>query len=521
MMKVFVVDDEIVIREGIRNSFPWEESGYTLVGEASDGEMALPMIRDANPDLLLTDLRMPFMDGIQLCREVQCTMPWIGVIILSGYEDFEFARQAIQLQVCEYLLKPITADELRQALDRASRRLMQERQERESLERMRKRLQSGNQFMKDKLLASLYTEGTSEQETQETLRQMRALGIPLLASCYAVIDAAFQPPDKGREVLYALAEHSGNSVHVSDCRTGARVLVLGDSDDDTEERAYAFAASALQEMDRQGGCKDALFCVGETVHGLAEVCASMQSARHIRHMMNAARREDMRIVGVHELNELPPPSPATDVRPLYERLTYTTPENLPAVFAEYAASLGAVNLHSRLAVDYLRVEALMTATRLVREAGGDPSQVLDLDTYDRIMQQDEEESAMEGAQNLLLQALSYQQALGGKGKSMAAQARAYLAQHFTDPNLMLQDVAKAVCMSNSHFSTVFAQETGSTYTEYLTALRLSKAQELLKATEMKSSQIAFAVGYNDAHYFSYLFRKNLGMTPSEYRKKEK
>ncbi len=82
---------------------------------------------------------------------------------------------------------------------------------------------------------------------------------------------------------------------------------------------------------------------------------------------------------------------------------------------------------------------------------------------------------------------------------------------------MLQDVAKAVNMSNSRFSTVFAQQSGRTFTEYLTGLRLNRAKELLRNTEMKSAEIAFDVGYNDAHYFSYLFRKNVGMTPSEYR----
>ena len=99
MIKVFLVDDEIVIREGIRNTFPWEEYGYTLVGEAPDGEIALPMIRDANPDILITDIRMPFMDGMALCREVKRQMPWVSVIILSGYDDFAYAREAISLGV--------------------------------------------------------------------------------------------------------------------------------------------------------------------------------------------------------------------------------------------------------------------------------------------------------------------------------------------------------------------------------------------------------------------------------------
>ena len=104
-----------------------------------------------------------------------------------------------------------------------------------------------------------------------------------------------------------------------------------------------------------------------------------------------------------------------------------------------------------------------------------------------------------------------------KGDSVISEAKLYMSQHFTDPNLMLQDVAKAVNMSNSRFSTVFSQQNGQTFTEYLIFLRLNKAKEMLKGTNIRSSQIARETGYNDAHYFSYIFKKNTGLTPSEYR----
>lgn len=115
MYKVFLVDDEIVIREGIRNSFPWEGNGgseFALVGEAPDGEIALQMMQDVKPDILITDIRMPFMDGMQLCEAVSHTMPWVQIVILSGYDDFSYAQQAISLGVKEYLLKPVSAQEL-------------------------------------------------------------------------------------------------------------------------------------------------------------------------------------------------------------------------------------------------------------------------------------------------------------------------------------------------------------------------------------------------------------------------
>ena len=99
MYKVFLVDDEIVVREGIRSNFPWEETQFVLAGEAPDGEIALSMLQDVKPDILITDIRMPFMDGLELCRQVSRTMPWVYIVILSGYDDFAYAREAISLGV--------------------------------------------------------------------------------------------------------------------------------------------------------------------------------------------------------------------------------------------------------------------------------------------------------------------------------------------------------------------------------------------------------------------------------------
>ena len=107
MFKVFLVEDESVIREGLKNNIPWEECGYELVGEASDGEMALPLIRKTVPDVLITDIKMPFMDGLTLSSIVKKEFPEIRIVIVSGYDDFEYARKAIAIGVDDYLLKPI------------------------------------------------------------------------------------------------------------------------------------------------------------------------------------------------------------------------------------------------------------------------------------------------------------------------------------------------------------------------------------------------------------------------------
>ncbi len=408
-MKVFLVDDEIVIREGIRESFPWERTPYTLVGEAPDGEMALPMIRDTNPDIVITDIKMPFMDGLELCRSLRARMPWIGIIVLSGYDEFEYARQCIQLGVREYLLKPVNSADLKEALDKVSAQMLEERNALAHASSLRARMGNDDKLVKEKLVGSLFTDEAAEADAANVIRQLSAMGCPLPAPCYVVIDAAFEPAGKGQEAIGIFTDTAEGGVLASPGRVGTRLLVTGTANEDAEEKAYSLSSSIAQELER-AGCGKVRIGIGEIVDSPEEILRSFRSARHIRHLLAERREENAIILGVREMGEV------TD--------------EMPAVIKE---------------------------------------------------------------------------------------ALVFISQNFQNPNLMLQDVAAAVNMSRSRFSAVFSQYTGKTFTEYLLSLRLGKAKELLRTTGEKTSHIAYEAGYNDAHYFSYIFKKNTGMTPSEYR----
>ena len=128
--KVFLVEDEIVTREGIRENVDWDAAGCKLCGEATDGEAALPLIESAKPDILITDIKMPFMDGLQLSRIIRKHMSWTKIIILSGHDEFEYAQKALQIGVTDYLLKPITSEDLHQALRKITLLLDQEIEDR-------------------------------------------------------------------------------------------------------------------------------------------------------------------------------------------------------------------------------------------------------------------------------------------------------------------------------------------------------------------------------------------------------
>lgn len=539
LLKVFLVDDEIATREGIRSSFPWDEENYTLVGEAPDGEMALPMIADEKPDVVITDIRMPFMDGLALSRAIRRSMPWIHIVILSGYSEFEYAKQAISLGVEEYLLKPVTVEELRNVLERIREKMRSERENRAAEQLIRQRMASGIRFVQDRLLGALLSNPTDERAAESTRAQMENLGIPVTAPFYTVMDIRFsyaaqdgggtggsdrlsgEERERGIGLLQPLTEPSGGAILLCSAPHGVNALLMDQTRETLEEHCYTFASSAAYTLEKDGA-KDVLICIGETCASLAQVHESARSARHIRHRMDARNgQERMRIVGVQEMEDEPLAIQSLDIPPLYEQLQYIAPEDFDEVFHSYIRSLQAADMHTGLSDDYLRMEAVLTASRIVRDAGGEPGAVLGLADYENAMiteTQDAQEMAPEAAERLLRKALSFRDRESPvHGNRAVLSACRYLARNFTNPNLMLQDAAAAAGMSNSRFSTVFAQETGATFTEYLTGLRIGKAKELLRATQMRSSEISSAVGYSDRHYFSYLFKKNTGMTPSEYR----
>src|SRR5512143_3449694 len=153
--KVFFVEDEIITREGIRDNVDWQASGFEFCGEATDGEMALPLLRTAQPDVLITDIKMPFMDGLQLSKIVRERMPWVKIIILSGHDEFEYARKAISLGVTDYLLKPVTVQSLQATLQRLSVQLDRERKEQDDLKQLREQMEDNHAMLCERLLFKL------------------------------------------------------------------------------------------------------------------------------------------------------------------------------------------------------------------------------------------------------------------------------------------------------------------------------------------------------------------------------
>src|SRR6476660_9804253 len=153
--KVFLVEDEIASSEGIRDAVDWRATGYQFCGDAPDGEIALPLIRERRPEIVITDVKMPFMDGLQLCRILKETLPGTKIIILSGHDEFKYAQEAIQIGVTEYLLKPIVPQELLAALRKVARQIDEERQTSAHLQTLHAQMASHRSMLRARCLLDL------------------------------------------------------------------------------------------------------------------------------------------------------------------------------------------------------------------------------------------------------------------------------------------------------------------------------------------------------------------------------
>lgn len=530
MYKVFVVDDEIAIREGIRNSRIWDGGMLTLVGEAGDGEIAYPMIRDERPDIVITDIKMPFMDGMELCRQIHKTMPRTQLVILSGYDNFSYAQQAISYGVQEYLLKPVSSAKLEETLNRIAQRIENERKERVSQEQMYRQMAEGKLLIRNHLLSNVIQTNISQTEGEEICSQLRTFGIDISAKCYTVIEIC----QKDRKASYDSIRKAlsifemGHDTTCFLCESGhsLNALVLGDKDEEIEERAYSYARTMQDELE----CLESVevrFSIGETVYQVGDLFKSFCSARHTRHVIeaNPAICHDRKIMGCKDLQdeEQIRPNNQQDISDmsLYELVRYAEKEEMRSLIARYVESLRRRCKGVMLTAEYLRVETLLAASKIIQSLGGNVGEVLNNNWLEAEVRSNIYlDSYIGTAADILECVAEYRdEHTNMKGNRVVNKARSYMKEHYMDSNLTFQDVVAHVAMSSSHFSTIFAENMGRTFTQYLTELRMEKAKELLTNTNMRSSEIAYAVGYNDPHYFSYLFKKNTGVTPGNYRGK--
>ncbi len=531
MLKVFLVEDEFVVREGIKNNIDWRARGYEFCGEAGDGELALPMIQKLKPDIVITDIRMPFMDGLVLSRLIKKEMPWIEIIILTGYEEFEYAKEGIKLGIARYLTKPISGDELLKEVDSLAAGIEEKRKEREIREKYMKEIEENFAQESKDLFQYLVTGSKSAAELLELADRLH---IDLSALWYNIVLLQI------RSMHHAQDEYSNSLIEIeqnlSRLGEGTKLLIF---DRNLEGKALLFRGDSREEMEQRqqeyleslkkiiAGYEDVSYFggIGVPVNRLRELPSSFETASHAfahRYLVRESCILDSGDTGRGtwlageelDLSNINPKQ--IDRRKIRDFLKLGDREETIYFVEEFCNDLGGDVMRSNMFRQYITMDIYFCVADFMEDLQIPRDEVERFDMTSGVWQ------SVEGTMQYIVALINRALELREKKASnrygdIVDEVLRYIAENYADEELSLNLLASHVNFSPNHLSMIFAQQTGSTFIKYLTEYRMNKAKELLRCTGKRSSEISAQVGYKDSHYFSYVFKKTQGMTPTQYR----
>ena len=534
MLKVFLVEDEFVVREGIKNNIDWSGHGYDFCGEAGDGEVAYSMIQKEKPDIVITDIKMPFMDGITLSRMIKSEFPWIEIIILTGYEDFQFAREAIKIGVSCYLLKPVNGEALMKEVDALSEKIREKKAEREAAKRYEEEMKERTELEKRDFFNTLIKGG---KNTTELFAESKKLSIDITALRYNIVLLRIWS-DK-----HDIGEYSNSVLRVEDgvrriadengalffdfTVEGTALLFKGDDDNDIKKKIDR-AIESMKEL--FSGYKHIRYfgAIGQTVGRVTEIHTSFDwASRAFAHMYLTSdngflvgSKEDLRPENnVEILSEINPQH--MDRRIMKRFLRAGDAAEVPFFLQEYLNNIGDQVLRSSMLRQYIAMDVYFcVADFSVNELGISKEELEEKVKFPAGEILSGEENTQEYLSEIIHIALDLREDHSlSRYHDVMKDAIAYISEHYSDEELSLNTLAAQVNFSPNHLSSIFKQETGQPFIKYLTDYRMDMAKELLRRTSKKSNEIGIMVGYKDPHYFSYLFKKTQGVTPTQFRSK--
>lgn len=539
-IKVFLVEDEMVIRRGIKNSIDWEKEGYIFCGEASDGELAYPMIIKEKPDILITDIRMPFMDGLELCKLVKKELPNIKILILSGYDEFDYAKEAIRLGVTEYLLKPISSGKLLEALNGVSESIRREKEDKDLVRKYMEEMRENTEHEKQKFFEQMIAGNLSMADALETGKKYE---MNLSAGMYNLLLFRFTLGEENRksgellgEAEYAIEKLTERLEYVFEFQRGVEgwaFLLMADNEEQMSERVKELSKD-LEEIMKNYSTIAYFGGIGQPVARLRELEESFREAERalaarftmelnriisvedIRMAQNVDTLDDIEITSFGEIEK---------TRTMLEKFLNNGAEDEIDEFVDvYINELPEENLKSVLMHQYIIMDAYIVMMSFCEKIEGIEGEMQ--------AQSEELKNSMKTSQTLeeiknyirmlLKKIIGVRDTISGRRYSDIIEiAKDQIRKTYMSDEISLNTIAAEVGMSPSYFSSIFSKEMGKTFVEYLTEIRMDRAKELLMCSSMKTSEIGYEVGYKDPHYFSYIFKKTQNCTPKEFRARGK
>ena len=525
--KILLVDDEEEVRTSIIKKIEWEKVGFTVIGDAENGLDALEKIEQYEPDVVLTDIRMPYMDGLQLAEEIRRTHPSMRIIIFSGYDDFEYAKQAISLKITEYILKPVNAKELMEILEGVRKSLDEEIERLRGECFLRDNYQKSLDILRENFLSNLAKGKVEPEKIDDAIREY---DLPLSAgeSWVAIKVHVAQTHGAGDGVkddnLLKISLRSFLDQRLGEFGafasfhrpSGLCAIVALE-----QERQLMDLMAILNDVCRE--CHKVLhrrltIGVGSPVRRLEQVEVSYNGARE------AVSYGGM-VNDVVYINDVEPArSPVLKFEEKDEAiLDYALRfGDEDTIFSCVEGVMQKMQEQPTEEIQGYLIGILNTMLKVVQKHELEEQHIFGeyADYYgvlSHVKTPEDLASWLTQACSCINGCLVSERV--GTTRALIQSAKNFIEENYQNSSLSLEMVCDHLHMSAPYFSTVFKREVGESYTSFLTGVRLKKAVELLKNTEDKTYIIAAKVGYDEANYFSYVFKKRFGVSPNKFRGK--
>lgn len=529
MIKLLIADDEEEIRKGIRHQINWKANGVEVCGEAEDGIQTLQTIAEQLPDIVLIDIRMPEMSGLEVAEAVRQQRRDVKFVILSGYDDFSFARQALKLGVSEYLLKPCLPGDILNTVLKLKSEIDGDRAEKERQLALQAQLEESLPLLHDKRIAEwLRGEPSPADELPESLASFAAVRRPGRLTVAIILadeneQGACESPvasaSVGRTVRQAIAQEdlSGLGMRYRAVADGDAVILLATMEAEREETKLLRLLNELQARIRRGE--------GRTVSvGLGNPCDDAFGLR--RSYAEAAQAADSRFIrgtgALIRYAELdaptthPPGYPSDDEKRLLAAVKSRQTAQLEPCLNGFFASLRP-DAYARERVARCCMALMMSLYHLCLEARTDADDLFGprLSAVDRMLRLQTLEQ-MKGVARHVVFAVS--ERLQGKksGHKTIEQALRYIHDNY-DKELTLEQISGPLFVNANYFCLLFKQRMGINFIDYVHKVRIEAACGHLRAFPYKTYEVASMVGYANEKYFCRIFKRLTGMTPTQYR----
>ncbi len=526
---VLLVDDEEEVIDIMKKKIDWESLGFEVLGTAHNGVKALEIAEEHLPDVVMTDIQMPYMDGLELSRRLKKEFPDLKILLFTGFDEFEYAKEAIHLEIEEYILKPINSIELRETLSKVKNTLDKEREEKLNVEKLQNYYSASLPMMQSNFYTMLIEGRIAEANLNQTLMD------------YGMVELLANPT---RPLVAVVFHTSKNHVPEGISPLMLQVSVQQYADERLREKWKAafftylgetVMIATLENVDQLSDLTDDCnrICRSAERQLSAVVTAGIGSITEhildIRNSYNGAREAISyrvlygtgRAINIHEI--APMEQEFSDVAyegSMHELLKQIRMGSVESVEQEVHSYIEGIRDNSANIRQY-RITVMELISAIYRFAGSNGIKmedvVGDVDLYTKVPEMD-----LETLEDWLLTISKDLQtrlsdARNSSYKSYVENAKDYVKEHYSDQNLSLDTICPVLGVSESYFSSIFKKETGEAFISFLTNYRMEEAARLIQLTNDKNYVIGEKVGYADANYFSYVFKKHFGMSPSKYR----